>query len=1350
MKIRGSLFALLALLAFQGPAIDAQGTGLVAAYNFDEGVGTAFSDASGTGNAGTISGGATWTTGRFGGALSFAGVDGLATVADSASLHLSAGMTLEAWVYPVAVSSWRTIVLKERPGQLAYALYGNTDTNRPSGEVATSGGQFDVRGASQLGLNVWTHVATTYDGATLRLFVNGAQVRTRAVSGALVTSSNPLRIGGNLVWGEYFKGRIDDVRIYNRAVSAAQIQTDMNTPVGSADTTAPSAVITGPAGGSTVSGTAPVSAAASDNVGVSGVQFLLDGAPLGTEDTSSPFAVSWDTRVATNGIHRLSATARDAMGNTGLAPEVAVTVANPPILIITGPAQGSSIASSTVNVAYATSGDPTGVDRVRFRLDNNADVTDLTFDGAYQLTNVPAGSHVLNGYLARADDSKIAGSDAAPVSFVVADTTPPHVAVTAPSDGATVSGGTMVSADASDDVGVASVQFLLDGGNLGAADTIAPYSVTWDSAGTSNGAHALSAKARDAAGNTTTSSLLNVTVSNLDTTAPVRSNGSPSGSLPSGTTSTAISLLTNEASVCRYSTSANIAFANMIGSFNTADNLFHSAQVSGLGDGSTYNYYARCSDIAGNINANDYPISFSIAIFIPVPLGTLNGHTVYGDQSGRIISWLSPQSSAYGQAADIAWDFLLNRVPNDGNGLKAYLTNSYLTKDTLQPSGWMHNPADMNAAFIDSAILYYAYSGDGRVIDFARASADYHLQNGMTPATWSWASVPYASGCGNCPYYDGSNTKDGAGYIQPDKVGELGYGLLRLFEVTGDFRYRDAAMNAANALAGHIRTGSATQSPWPFRVLASTNAVKEDYTADVIRPIMLFDELARLNLGSVSAYQAARSTAWNWLMTYPMQNNVWSNFFEDVDVQPSLNNYNQYIAGETAYYLLQHPEFDPAWQAHVAGIISWIEQTFGVAQFGANTIAEQMVFFYPMGSHTSRYGAVTAAYAELTGNAAAKENAYRALNWATYMISSSPTGQIIYGPVNGTVWFTDGYGDYIRHFLRAMGAMPEWAEASHAHLLKSTSVVKNITFGSSRIDYLTADTNGTEVLKLTFTPTTVLLNNVALPRRSDLNSEGWVYDSTSKVLRIRRGNGDQIVISGQPPPPDTTAPTASLTAPAANSTVSATVTVSANASDDQGVVGVQFLLDGNTLGAEDFAAPYAVNWDTTTASNGGHVLSARARDAAGNIGSSSTVAVTVTNLATATIDFNNLTNTGAAFSGQYPSGVVDWGSNAWYLSGPWGQFTTNSISFLNSGSIAASLTFIKSSRLLRISAYNGGTGSSTVSLACSGNPTKSVSVAANQAVTIDTGWTVNCSTVTIGSSNSWNTNFDDLVYDLAP
>jgi hypothetical protein len=97
--------------------------------------------------------------------------------------------------------------------------------------AAQTGTPLNASGSSTLPANTWTHLAATHNGSTLRLYVNGTQVGTRSVSGALLTSSGALRIGGNSIWGEFFQGRIDEIRVYNRALTANEIQADMNAPV---------------------------------------------------------------------------------------------------------------------------------------------------------------------------------------------------------------------------------------------------------------------------------------------------------------------------------------------------------------------------------------------------------------------------------------------------------------------------------------------------------------------------------------------------------------------------------------------------------------------------------------------------------------------------------------------------------------------------------------------------------------------------------------------------------------------------------------------------------------------------------------------------------------------------------------------------------------------------------------------------------------------------------------------------------------------------------------------------------------------------------------------------------------
>jgi hypothetical protein len=223
--------------------------GLVAAFGFEEAGGTSAVNSSNAAFNGTILQAVRVSGGKIGRALSFDGVNDWVTVADTTAspLDLTTGMTVEAWVNPTAMSGWETVVLKERgaagTGLLSYALYAHDGAPQgggfagPAGYLrpapANSTTDQGVRQASHtpLPLNAWTHLATTYDGASMRFYINGVLVATRAQSGTIAVGNQPLRIGGNNVSGEFFRGLIDEVRVYNRPLSAAEITTDMNTPI---------------------------------------------------------------------------------------------------------------------------------------------------------------------------------------------------------------------------------------------------------------------------------------------------------------------------------------------------------------------------------------------------------------------------------------------------------------------------------------------------------------------------------------------------------------------------------------------------------------------------------------------------------------------------------------------------------------------------------------------------------------------------------------------------------------------------------------------------------------------------------------------------------------------------------------------------------------------------------------------------------------------------------------------------------------------------------------------------------------------------------------------------------------
>jgi hypothetical protein len=206
--------------------------GLVAAWGFNDATGITARDASGNGNTGTLVNGPTWTTGKIGGALLFDGSNDRVRVSDSNSLDLKTASTFEAWVFPtVAPSGWRTILQKEVDAYF-FTASGGGPGNRPAiGGTFTGACCTFVSSTSALPVNTWTHVAATYDGTRIRFYVGGVLVASQAASGSYQVNTSPLWIGGNAVYGEHFKGKLDDVRVYSRALTPAEIQQDMATPV---------------------------------------------------------------------------------------------------------------------------------------------------------------------------------------------------------------------------------------------------------------------------------------------------------------------------------------------------------------------------------------------------------------------------------------------------------------------------------------------------------------------------------------------------------------------------------------------------------------------------------------------------------------------------------------------------------------------------------------------------------------------------------------------------------------------------------------------------------------------------------------------------------------------------------------------------------------------------------------------------------------------------------------------------------------------------------------------------------------------------------------------------------------
>ena len=342
---------------------------LLAGYGFGEGGGTTTADASPNGFSGTLVGSPGWVAGKNGTGLSFNGSSTYVDLGNPVGLQFSGSMTLSAWVFETANVGDDGQIVAKSDGSSGWQLKSSPDTGVRTFAVAVSdagGNPVQRYSRTVRALNTWYHVAGVFDATarTLDIYVNGVQ-DNGVLSGTIPAAirGGPVNVNIGRRTGDFhIQGIVDDVRIYARALAPGEIAADLSSPVGSGtgtpDTTPPNVSVTAPASGATVSGSVAVTASATDNVAVAGVQFLLDGANLGAEDTTAPYSVTWNTTTASPGTHVLSARARDPAGNTQTSSTVSVTVNNtvdtqPPTgtIVINGGAAATNSRTATLTLS---------------------------------------------------------------------------------------------------------------------------------------------------------------------------------------------------------------------------------------------------------------------------------------------------------------------------------------------------------------------------------------------------------------------------------------------------------------------------------------------------------------------------------------------------------------------------------------------------------------------------------------------------------------------------------------------------------------------------------------------------------------------------------------------------------------------------------------------------------------------------------------------------------------------------------------------------------------------------------------------------------------------------------------
>jgi len=525
------------------------------------------------------------------------------------------------------------------------------------------------------------------------------------------------------------------------------------------------------------------------------------------------------------------------------------------------------------------------------------------------------------------------------------------------------------------------------------------------------------------------------------------------------------------------------------------------------------------------------------------------GAKVNLDKNGKLLGRYHPAvpGAAYVKAVQMAVDFLKKCPVSPTNKLPLFLTHCSMYRDGkggFTGSSWPHNPIVVNGGLVQSlAIDWRNFTGDEAMITIAKQALDHQLKFGTTPANWEWANVPYASSDAGEIIYDGASRfdtavtdenkgrGDGSYVLECDKIGEMGIHYLKFYEITEEQKYLQAAIDCADALAKHVRKGAhgagglewkslVLTSPWAFRVKAEKGEVLEQYTSHVVENLRLLDELLRIKanikLGAekIGAYKKASDIVWAWLYAAegPIKTSIWKGYFEDIRFDPiNLNRVNN-SPMEFARYLIKNPANDKDINTTVPALIWWVKNTFG--EKGMNAINEQTGCYLPMGSHTSRYASICAMWYEDSAERWFKEEAYRYFNHASYM--AQPDGVVQTGHNWGDeIWFSDGYTDYIRHFMEGIAAIPEWAPAGENHLLKSTSVVQKIRYSAKNITYKTYDASAREVLRLAAKPVTVLVNGIAIKEIKNTDTEGWVWQALAVggVCRINHSKGSEVVVN---------------------------------------------------------------------------------------------------------------------------------------------------------------------------------------------------------------------------------------------
>jgi hypothetical protein len=552
------------------------------------------------------------------------------------------------------------------------------------------------------------------------------------------------------------------------------------------------------------------------------------------------------------------------------------------------------------------------------------------------------------------------------------------------------------------------------------------------------------------------------------------------------------------------------------------------------------------SKIRASLWFRSFCLGIGVAGFVATGLGGTNKPRYYAhetalDDHGIIAPWYQGLNGQCDFRIRVAAE-TLKRYPwtTTSNAVAAYPDYLFTSKWRISaegvltpenPGDWMNGDLGQRSTSVLNAMVdYYRYSGDPAAIAQMTYMGDYLLDHALTPANHPWPRFPISVPVKGKAYGDA----DAHGMIQLDICADMGRGLLRAYEVTGNTRWLELAKHWGDLFAKNCNT-SPKSDPWPR--YANPEDVKwhvNKQTGGVTMILAFLDELIRLgytgkNNNIVKARDAGVRYLNEKLLPHWTVDDTWAYYFWDWPNQTQ----NCSTTSDVAAYLLANKKRFPNWRNDTRNIL-----TEFLMRSSANPASGGDVYSggwaYPESSSCCgrslwyaplMLGTVMAQLGVEAESPWLRELARRQLILQTYdahengVTEDNIDGGVI---VNGN-WLNIAHPLPLRWLLRAIGWLPQELGADREnHLVRSSSVVRSVRYGKGEVEYETFDApkETVDVLRLAFAPTQVAVDGRKLKLRQDLRSNGFTVKPLSNgdaIVEIRHDGARSVSLTGNDP-----------------------------------------------------------------------------------------------------------------------------------------------------------------------------------------------------------------------------------------